>query len=150
MNLTVTLTRPAFNDACTALSQEDADTIARTFPHMFRDFVTFGPFNLGDPADAPTKPGPAKTRPPAAPIDKDALAKAVLVALERHPKQRSEDYANKLPASEFGATAETIMPAVKKILEGMVTAKTAYCEGSGRGRRYHLAPAKAAESESAE
>ena len=64
MNLTVTLTRPAFNDACTALSQEDADTIARTFPHMFRDFVTFGPLNCGDPADVPTNFCLTKRRPP--------------------------------------------------------------------------------------
>ena len=143
MNLTATLTRKAFNEACAALCQEDADIIAETYPNLFAAYFTYNA-RAADVRPA-ASPGPAKAREPKASsapaIDKTALASAVYEAMTRFPNLRSEDYVTKIEPSDYGSglTAASIMPAVKKACEALVSSKAAYCEGNGRGRRYKVA-----------
>ena len=141
MNLIATLTREAFNEACAALPQADADIIAETYPNLFAAYFTYNA-RAADARPA-ASPGPAKAREPKAssgvPINKTALLSAVALAMARFPNLRAEDYVAKLEPSDYGATADTIGPAVKKACEALVSSKAAYCEGNGRGRRYKVA-----------
>lgn len=144
------LNEDMFATCCETLPLNVKEQIASTYPFYFSPAFVFGD---APATPEPSKPALAKTKPakvPSATIDKEALAKALITALERFPLLRSEDYVTKIEPSDYGATAETIMPAVKKTLEGLVNSKAAYCEGGGRGRRYWLAAAKTAEPEQSE
>ena len=145
MNLIATLTREAFNEACAALCQEDADIIAETYPNLFAAYFTYN----ARAADArPASPGPAKAREPkAAPaIDKEALAAQVLAYVDRIPNQRGEDIALAVGPTVPRDEAQSFARTVRGILEKFVTDGKMYADGERRGRRYKVA-VKATEPE---
>ena len=133
--------RKAFDATLRNMTDEDAAAFASANLGAFA-----GCFAIG--SAPPAGPGPAKARPArtAPSIDMTALTSALVTALERFPRLRSEDYAAKVAPSDYHATAETIGAAVKRALERLVTTKAAYCEGKGRGRRYWLAPKASTEA----
>jgi hypothetical protein len=132
------LDRPRFLSALDAMSDEEIEPIAAAHPMLRKCLVPVGAEVA--PMATPPAPGPAKVREPkAGPVDTGRLRMFLVDTLDRFPKLRAEDYAAKTDPSAFGATAETIGPAVKKALEALVSSKAAYCEGEKRGRRYWLA-----------
>ena len=149
MNLIATLTREAFNEACAALPQADADIIAETYPHLFSAYFTYN----ARAADArPTaSPGPAKAREPkAAPaVDKEALAAQVFAYVAHNSGRRGEDIALAVGPSVPRDEAQSFARTVRGILERFVADGKMYADGERRGRRYKVA-VKATEPEAAE
>jgi hypothetical protein len=144
-SLTAILTRPAFNDACASLSQEDADTIAQTFPQMFRDAMTFGPFNLG--TVAPPRPSPVKAREPKASsgpaIDKAVVADRLWNYVTANSGKRGEEavsfvYNSMADRGDFKAFSRI----ARDVLEKFVTDGKMYADGERRGRRYKIVAPK--------
>ena len=141
--LPAVFSRKDFDNILRSMSDEDAAAFAATNRTTFASCFSLSAPGSGTADARPANPGPAKVREPKAssgvPIDKTALLSAVALAMTRFPNLRAEDYVAKLEPSDYGATAETIGPAVKKACEAMVSSKAAYCEGNGRGRRYKVA-----------
>lgn len=143
MNLIATLTREAFNEACAALPQADADTIAETYPHLFSAYFTYNA-RAADARPA-ASPGPAKAREPKASptVDKGALASAVFAYVRAFPNVRAEEVEVTAPD---GMDAKTWNRVLRGILEKFVTDGKMYADGERRGRRYKVA-VKATEPE---
>ena len=142
------LNRPAFLAALDGMPDEEIEPIAAAHPELRKCLVPVGA-EVVAMAAAPA-PEAAKEPPKVAPaIDMVALTSVVWMNLQTHPSQRAEDYAGMIMPGDFGATAETLGKAVKKILEKFVTDGKAYCEGERRGRRYKPAAPKAEQEEGA-
>lgn len=146
--LPAVFSRKDFDNILRSMSDEDAASFAATNRTTFASCFSLSAPGSGTADVRPAIPGPVKAREPKASpaIDKTALAVEVEALMVRTPNLRAEDYVAKIDPTDFGATAETIGPAVKKACEAMVSSKAAYCEGNGRGRRYKVA-VKATEPE---
>ena len=140
MNLIATLTREAFNEACAALPQADADIIAETYPNLFSAYFTYNA-RAADARPA-ASPGPAKAREPKATptVDKASLDASVLACVAESPGQRSATIAAFLynPA-RHGDDDKRFGDLVRSSLTRLVSAGKVYQDGTRKNARFKAA-----------